>query len=238
MSRASQPLNILYEDNHLLVVNKPAGLPTMGVSEDRPSLISRARDYIRERYHKPGNVYLGVVSRLDAPVSGAIVIARTSKAASRLNAAFRKREVQKSYLSLVEGHLKEPAGELVNFLRKDERNRRMHTTHSSSEGAQRAVLQYRVVAEMEMASLLEVKLETGRKHQIRVQLAKLGHPIMGDSKYGSTKSFREGIALHSRVVEFEHPVRRELLRFVAPLPDAWPPEARRLAEIRPFDMEG
>lgn len=159
-----------------------------------------------------------------------IVIARTSKAASRLTSAFRQREVRKRYLALVEGHLDEPAGELVHFLRKDERHRRMHTTHADSEGAQRAVLMYQVVAEFKTQSLVEVQLDTGRKHQIRVQLAKLGHPIVGDRKYGATTLFREGIGLHSWVVEFAHPVGRQSLRLGAPIPDAWPREARRTAE--------
>lgn len=216
-------LAVLYEDNHLLVVDKPAGLPTMGVADDRPSVLSAARDYIKRKYGKPGNVYLGVVSRLDAPVTGVLVIARTSKAAKRLTEAFRSRAVEKSYLALVEGHVNQRSARLEHYLRKDERHRRMHTTAATAEGAQRAVLQYEVIKELKNLSLVKLVLETGRKHQIRVQLSKIGHPIVGDRKYGATQTFATGIALHSHRLALEHPVRREWLELTAPLPAYWPP---------------
>lgn len=227
MTASLPPFGILYEDNHLLVVDKPAGLPTMGVSAGRPSLVDYARDYLRHKYAKPGNVYLGVVSRLDAPVTGVLVIARTSKAASRLTAAFGQRQVTKRYLALVEGEPAEPSGELIHYLRHDERHRRVHTTHAEAEGARRALLAYRLLGQWNDWSLCEVELQTGRKHQIRVQLAKLGHPIVGDGKYGATLTFPQGIALHAWQLEFEHPVRREPIRFEAPLPAYWPAVVRR-----------
>lgn len=221
MSAFDHSLEVLYEDNHLLVVNKPAMLPTMGVSSDRPSLLTVAKDYIREKYDKQGNVYLGIVSRLDAPVTGLVTIARTSKAANRLTAAFREHRVEKSYLALVAGEPEQPSGTLEHYLRKDERHRRVHTTHASAPDAQLARLQYETLATGGAFSLLGVQLETGRKHQIRVQLAKLGHPIVGDQKYGSGQDFPRGIALHARELQLEHPVRKEPMHFLAPLPASW-----------------
>jgi len=215
-------LRVVYEDNHLLVVNKPAGLPTMGVADSLPSLLAVARDYIKRKYNKPGKVYLGVVSRLDARVTGLLVIARTSKAARRLNEAFRQRQVEKSYLALIEGQIDPSEGSLEHYLRKDERHRRMHTTSPQTPGAQRAVLSYESRQSLGDATLLEIQLETGRKHQIRVQFAKSGHPLVGDRKYGSTTPFSEGIALHSYRLAFAHPVGEQPLVFNAPLPPYWP----------------
>lgn len=215
-------LDVLYEDNHLLVVNKPAGIATMGVRDDRPTMLSVAKEYIRTKYNKPGNVYLGVVSRLDAPVTGVLLIARTSKAARRLTESFRSRSVEKCYLALVEGHPSESQATLEHYLRKDERHRKMHTTSASAPDAQRAVLRYEVLSEQAETSLVRVELDTGRKHQIRVQLAKIGHAIVGDRKYGSTRAFPQGIALHSRRIALEHPVRKTPLEVVAPLPAYWP----------------
>lgn len=236
MSDRGSQFDILYEDNHLLVVNKPAGLPTMGVSDDQPSLLAEARDYLKHKYRKPGNVYLGIVSRLDAPVTGVLVIARTSKAASRLTEAFRSRAVDKCYLALVAGHVDPPTGRIEHYLRKDERHRRMHTTTASAAGAQHAVLSYRLLEAVDHQSLLQVHLDTGRKHQIRVQLAKWGHPIVGDRKYGSAESFRKGIALHSWRLALEHPVRRVPLQFEAPLPRYWPPISPREASNQSWNL--
>jgi 23S rRNA pseudouridine1911/1915/1917 synthase len=211
----------LYEDNHLLAVNKPANLATMGVAEDRPSLLTVAKEYVRITYNKPGNVYLGVVSRLDAPVTGLILMAKTSKAAARLSEAFRLRRVNKTYLAAVEGMPTPQSGVLEHFLRKDERHRKVLATSQTCPDAQLARLEYRVLNRDGNLALLEVNPETGRKHQIRVQLAKSGHAIVGDRKYGSTVPFSPGIALHSFRLELEHPVRREPLRIESPLPAAW-----------------
>lgn len=214
--------DVLFEDNHLLVVDKPPGVATMGVSADKPSIVSLARDYLREKYRKPGNVYLGVVSRLDAPVTGVLLIARTSKSAGRLTTAFRDRQVEKTYLALVEGQPEQSAARLEHYVRKDERHRKVHVTTASADGAQRAVLNYAPVATLGDHSLLHVNLETGRKHQIRVQLAKIGHPIVGDRKYGASEPFSRGIALHSYRLSLTHPVRNTPLAVVAPLPGWWP----------------
>jgi 23S rRNA pseudouridine1911/1915/1917 synthase len=215
------PLPILYEDNHLLVISKPAGLPTMGVSSDKDSLLTLAKQYVKQKYAKPGNVYLGVVSRLDAPVTGLIVIARTSKAAMRLNELFRGRQARKVYWALVEGVPSPTSATCVDWLRKDERHHRMHVAQPNHPEAQEARLTYRLLAPRGGYSLLEVELETGRKHQIRVQLAQRGYPVLGDRKYGATTSFPVGIALHSRRLEFVHPVRHSPLELVAPLPACW-----------------
>jgi 23S rRNA pseudouridine1911/1915/1917 synthase len=233
-------LEVLYEDNHLLAVNKPAMLPTMGVSDDRESLLGVAKDYIRRKYNKPGNVYLGIVSRLDAPVTGVVLLARTSKAAGRLSAQFRDRDVEKVYWAIVEGTIGPKEGRLIDFLRKDERHRRMHVTNEGAVDAQRAELTYRLlttdgesgrggdgeilsqlVTTNRDTSLLEIRPLTGRKHQIRLQLAQAGFPIMGDRKYGSRRAFPTGIALHSRRLAIAHPVSKMQVEIEAPLPVAW-----------------
>ena len=234
MPASFDSLNVVYEDNHLLAVNKPAMLPTMGVAEDVASLLTVAKEYVREKYDKPGNVYLGIVSRLDAPVTGLVVIARTSKAAARLTEAFKSRNVRKVYVAAVEGAPPEASGTLEHFLRKDERHRKVHVTHESAEGAQLARLRYRVLGAAGGLSLLEIELDTGRKHQIRVQLAKVGCPIVGDRKYGAATEFSSGIALHSRLAEFEHPVRREPMSLTAPLPAAW----RRSGAVSSLPLPG
>lgn len=218
-------LEVLYEDNHLLAVNKPALLPTMGVAADVPSLWTLAKDYLRRKYAKPGEVYLGIVSRLDAPVTGVVLIARTSKAAARLTEMFKKRDVQKIYWALIEGRIEgrvEPAsGTLVHYLRKDERHRKMHVASANARDAQRAELNYRALKSVKGNTLLEIELLTGRKHQIRVQLADAFRPIVGDRKYGSRRPFPHGIALHSCRLAFEHPVRKSAVEIEAPLPTAW-----------------
>lgn len=214
-------LDVLYEDNHLLAVNKPALLPTMGVAADEPSLLAVAKEYIRHKYDKPGEVYLGIVSRLDAPVTGVLLIARTSKAAARLTESFKRRDVQKLYWALLPGGVEPAAGQLVHYLRKDERHRKMHVTGAAATGAQRAELNYRVLRKCKGNSLVEIELLTGRKHQIRVQLADAFAPIVGDRKYGSASPFPLGIALHSRRLELMHPVRKTPLEIEAPLPPSW-----------------
>jgi 23S rRNA pseudouridine1911/1915/1917 synthase len=215
------PFPILYEDNHLLVINKPARLATMGVKPPRPSAIELAREYVKEKYDKPGNVYLGVVSRLDAPATGILIFARTSKAASRLTAAYRNREVKKIYQILVKGEISEPTGRLEDWVRKDERHRRMHITQPQNAGAKLARCAYRVLRSCGPATLVEVELETGRKHQIRLQFGSRGHPVLGDRKYGGTLPFASGIALHAGRLALIHPVSQKPLEFTTLPPAAW-----------------
>ncbi|HWB00284.1 MAG TPA: RluA family pseudouridine synthase [Pirellulales bacterium] len=213
-------LDILYEDNHLLVLNKPAGLATMGVAADVPSLLALAKAYIARKYHKPGNVYLGAMSRLDAPVTGVVLFARTSKAAARLTEQFRTRAVDKTYWAVVSGAA--PAsGTCVDWLIKDERHRKMHVVEQTRSGAAEARLSYRRLAKLPHGALLQVMLETGRKHQIRLQLASRNMPVVGDRKYGSTVAFRAGIALHARSLRIAHPTRGEAMIFTAPVPQTW-----------------
>lgn len=234
-------VEVLYEDNHLLVVNKPAGLPTMGTPGGVPTLLTAAKEYVKQRYQKPGNVYLGVMSRLDAPVTGVVLLARTSKAAARLTEQFRTHTVEKTYWAVVEGELESEAGRLVDWLAHDDRHRRMHIVGPTISGAREARLSYRQLGRIDsvvtrasavarsrrgvgasgVATWLEVELETGRKHQIRLQLSHHGHPIVGDQKYGSQTPFAAGIALHARRLVIAHPTTAARLEFEAPPPSSW-----------------
>ena len=216
------PFPVLYEDNHLLVVDKPSQLVTMGAAAGTPSLIEQARDYIKQKYNKPGKVYLGIVSRLDAPVSGALVIARTSKAASRLTEQFRKRTVVKIYLALVEEVPVPANGHWVDWLVHHERHRKVLAVEAERAGARRAELSYRLLDPVGRYQCLEVQLQTGRKHQIRVQLASRGLSIVGDRKYDSGEPFPAGIALHCSQLEFAHPVGNKWLKFQVDPPASWP----------------
>jgi 23S rRNA pseudouridine1911/1915/1917 synthase len=221
-------LNVLYEDNHLLAINKPAGLPTQGAAAGKPSVVTQAKEYLKRKHRKPGNVYLGVVSRLDSPVSGVVILARTSKAAARLNEQFRGRRVGKIYWAIAEGGVEPPSGQLVDLLAKDDKNKRMavvrQATNRGGTGqtkSQEAMLSYRRLGLAAGDSLLEIALETGRKHQIRLQLAARGHPIVGDRKYGSKRAFPRGIALHCWRLVFEHPVTKNPVELIAPPPKSW-----------------
>jgi 23S rRNA pseudouridine1911/1915/1917 synthase len=219
----SKPFLILFEDNHLLAIDKPAGLATMGALRDCPSAVDAARTYLKREYHKPGNVYIGVVSRLDAPASGVLLFTRTSKAAARLNEQFKRGTVEKTYWALVADPPVPPAAELCDYLVKDERAQRMRVVAADRPGAKHAVLRYQRLSTSHGATLLEIELLTGRKHQIRVQLASRGLPILGDRKYGSSASFSPGIALHARRLVVEHPTKRTRVELTSPLPANWRP---------------
>ncbi len=214
-------LQVLYEDNHLLAVSKPAGLATMGVQPGVPSLLNQVKEYLARKYRKPGNVFVGTVSRLDTPVTGVVLFARTSKAARRLAEQFRSRTVEKCYWALVAQRVWPGEGRLVDWLVRDERRRKVLVESRPNPLGQRAVLHYRLLGPVRAWWLLEVRLETGRKHQIRVQLAHHGYPIVGDFKYGSRQAFSEGIALHARSLAFTHPVSGKRIEVVAPLPACW-----------------
>jgi 23S rRNA pseudouridine1911/1915/1917 synthase len=214
-------LEVLYEDNHLLAVLKPVGLATMGLAANRTTLLTLAKKYVKERYRKPGNVYLGTISRLDVPVTGVVLFARTSKAARRLTDQFRNRTVEKTYWALVEGVVRPAAGQWGDWLAHDERHRRVRVVGPSQPGAKEARLAYRRIEVLDGNSWLEVDLETGRKHQIRVQAAERRHPILGDRKYGSHQRFPAGIALHSRRLVLTHPVGGDPVTLEAPVPGVW-----------------
>jgi 23S rRNA pseudouridine1911/1915/1917 synthase len=214
-------LDVLYEDNHLLAVIKPAGLATMGTSGNKPTMLSIAKDYIKHRYKKPGNVYLGVMSRLDAQATGVVLFARTSKAAARLTEQFRTRVVDKTYWAIVEEKLEPAEGCFTDFLGKDEANQRMRIVGQMFPGAKAAKLTYRSLRNVRGNTLIEIILETGRKHQIRLQFAHHGHSILGDRKYGSRQSFPSGIALHARRLVVKHPINADPIILEAPLPATW-----------------
>jgi 23S rRNA pseudouridine1911/1915/1917 synthase len=217
------PLEILYADNHLLAVNKPAGLPCQPDASGDPTLVEAVRAYLKERYHKPGNVFVGLVHRLDRPVAGVMVVARTSKAAARLSAAFREGRIEKTYRAVVAGYFENATGRLRHRLRKVSRRRRSEVAAPDAPGAREAILDYRVVDTMDGSSLVEVALHTGRSHQIRVQLAAVGHPILGDLKYGAPAALPGGtIALYASRLRFDHPTRDQVVEIVAPNPPGWP----------------
>ncbi len=223
-------LQVIFEDNHLLVVHKPAGLLAQGDHSGAASLNEVAKDYLREKYDKPGNVYLGLVHRLDRNVSGVVVLARTSKAASRLSMAFRDKKVTKSYRAVVTGSPPHQAGDLKAWLgAKGDAHGVTRAENKTFDGARESLLRYRVLGTQGDCSLLEIFPITGRRDQIRAQLALVGCPLLGDIKYGSAKGLPNyRIALHAFKLEFNHPVGAELVGFEAPLPPdfPWPPEGR------------
>ncbi|MCC8018788.1 MAG: RNA pseudouridine synthase [Rikenellaceae bacterium] len=211
--------DILYEDNHLLVVNKHVGDLVQTDPEGTTALEDEIKEFIRKRDSKPGEVFLGVVHRIDRPVSGAVLFAKSSKALVRLNEMIKRREVKKVYWALVE-ELPEPLeGELRHYIIKDPATNRSRALSKERPGAKEAVLTYRHAGSSANYHLLEVDLKTGRHHQIRAQLSRIGSPIRGDLKYGAKRSMPGGgISLHSRKISFIHPVRKELIEVTAPVP--------------------
>jgi 23S rRNA pseudouridine1911/1915/1917 synthase len=211
---------ILYEDNHIIIVNKRSSDLVQGDSTGDEPLDDIVRSYIREKYNKPGDVFLGVVHRLDRPVSGCVVYARTSKALSRLSEMFRTREVSKIYWAVVSDRPPAEEGTLHGFLKKNEKQNKSYVYGTAVKGSKEASLSYRILARSERYYLLEIDLHTGRHHQIRAQLAAAGCPVRGDLKYGSKRSNEGGgISLHARRVSFIHPVKHQEITVVAPLPD-------------------
>ncbi len=216
-------LEILYEDNHLLVVNKPAGVLCQADASGDATIVEAARDYLKAKYSKPGNVFIGLVHRLDRPVAGALVLARTSKAAARLSEALRTGRVEKIYRAVVSGAPPALKGRLTHYLKKISREHRSRVTTPKVPGAKRATLDYRVIERREKTSLIEVALQTGRSHQIRVQLAAVGCPILGDLKYGAETALpARAVALYAACLRFDHPTRSERICIAAPVPAAWP----------------
>jgi len=215
------PLEILYEDNHCLAVCKPAGILVHADRSGDSTLEQVVREYLRRRYGKRGRVYVGVVHRLDRPVSGVVLFARTDKAAARLAAQFRAGRVRKRYVALVESSPPAVDGVLVHHLRKDPRTNRTRPVPADTPGSRLARLRYRVLEAHRRGTLVEVWPETGRPHQIRVQLAAVGAVIAGDLRYGSRRKLGPMIALHATRLEFEHPIRGEMVAVESPLPPSW-----------------
>ena len=213
-------MEVVYEDNHIIIVNKQRGEIVQGdKTGDRP-LSDIVKDYIKEKYQKPGAVFLGVVHRLDRPVSGLVVFARTSKALTRLNKMFAEGEVHKTYWALVKNAPQKTEDTLTHWLVRNEKQNKSYAYATEKPNAKKAILKYRLIGKSDNYSLLEVQLMTGRHHQIRCQLAAMGCPIKGDLKYGAPRSNPDGsISLQSHRVEFIHPVSKERITVEAPLPD-------------------
>jgi len=211
---------ILYEDNHIIAVNKRASALSQGDRTGDTSLDSEVRKYIAAKYNKPGEVFLGVVHRLDRPVSGVILYARTGKSLQRLNEMFRKGEVRKHYLAIVKERPPEESATILHYLKKSEKQNKTFVYDTQVKGSKEATLTYTLKGRSDRYYLIEVELHTGRHHQIRAQLAKIGCPVKGDLKYGYPRSNKDGsISLISRRIEFIHPVRKEKMVITAPFPD-------------------
>jgi 23S rRNA pseudouridine1911/1915/1917 synthase len=215
------PPEILYEDNHCLAVLKPAGALSTHYQGTEDTLDRAVKRYLKAKYHKPGNVFLGVVHRLDRPVSGVLLFARTSKAAARLAEQFREGTIEKVYWAIVEGEVKPAAGTLEDWLQKDQAAGRVEVVEPHTPGARQALLHYSRRAVHGGLSWMEVRPQTGRTHQLRVQLAHHGYPIYGDAKYGSCHTLGRAIGLHARALTFLHPVRSEPITLTADVPRAW-----------------
>ena len=212
---------VLHEDNHLLAVYKPSGLLVQGDRTGDVSLLELGKAWLKARYGKPGNVFLAMVHRLDRPVAGVVLFARTSKAAGRLSAQFRERSVEKSYLAVVHGRVRQQSGRLVDHIERLDRRSRVVSTPTAN--SQEARLTFTVADRRENASLLRIVLETGRRHQIRIQLANMGHPILGDLRYGAPTALpARTVALLAHRLTVDHPTRRERLALNSPIPRGWP----------------
>ena len=213
-------LDILYEDNHIIAVNKSSSDIVQGDKTGDETLSDRVKAYIKKKYDKPGEVFLGVVHRLDRPVSGVVLFARTSKALSRLNKMFQEKTIKKTYWALVAELPTEDTGRLRHYILKNSEKNKSYAFPKPRNGAKEAILNYRLVSGLKNYFMLEVDLETGRHHQIRCQLAKIGCPIRGDLKYGFPRSNKDGsISLHARKIEFEHPVKKEPITIIASTPE-------------------
>lgn len=201
-------LKILYEDNHIIVVIKPYNVPVQADSSNDLDMLTIIKNYIKEKYNKPGNVYLGLVHRLDRPVGGVMVFAKTSKAASRLSEEVRTNKIHKTYLTVVHGILDKKCDKLINKMSKDEKT---HNSYIDEKNGKEAILEYKVIKEEDNLSLLKINLITGRHHQIRLQLSNINHPIYGDQRYGFQD--KKQIMLYAYKLEFTHPVTKELMTF-------------------------
>ena len=213
-------MKVIYEDNHIIVVSKTASEIVQGDKTGDTPLSELVKHYLKEKYNKPGNVFIGVTHRLDRPVSGLVVFAKTSKALARLNEMFKNGDVHKTYWAIVKNCPQETEATLEHYLVRNEKQNKSYAYNREKPGAKKAILHYKLIGHSENYFLLEVDLKTGRHHQIRCQLAKIGCPIKGDLKYGFPRSNPDGsICLHARRVSFIHPVSKELIELEAPLPE-------------------
>lgn len=213
-------LQILYEDNHIIVVNKRAGDIVQGDKTGDKPLSDVVKDYIKDKYDKPGNVYLGVVHRLDRPTTGIVLFSKTSKALPRLNKLFAEKKANKTYWALVKNPPPKTEDKLIHWLKKNPKNNKSTAYNKEVDGSKKAILHYKIIKSLDNFYLLEIDLETGRHHQIRCQLSKIGCPIKGDLKYGFDRSNKDAsISLHARQLEFIHPVKKEKISITAPLPN-------------------
>lgn len=214
-------MTVVYEDNHIIVVNKTASEIVQGDKTGDTPLSETVKAYIKEKYQKPGEVFLGVTHRLDRPTTGVVLFARTSKALSRLNEMFKSHEkIKKTYWAIVQSPPPTPQGRLENYLWRNEKQNKSFVVKPDTKDAKHAVLSYKTIAQSERYTLLEINLETGRHHQIRCQLSAIGSPIKGDLKYGAKRSNPDGgISLHARKIEFIHPVSKVSISIIAPVPD-------------------
>ncbi|MDH7912428.1 RNA pseudouridine synthase [Winogradskyella sp. SYSU M77433] len=212
-------LQVLYEDNHIIVVNKRAGDIVQGDKTGDKPLSEVVKSYLKDKYNKPGNVYLGVVHRLDRPTTGIVLFSKTSKALPRLNKLFSEKSAKKTYWALVKNEPPKTEDQLIHWLRKNPKNNKSTAFPNEVDNSKKAILKYKVLKKLDNFYLLEVDLETGRHHQIRVQLSSIGCPIKGDLKYGFDRSNKDAsISLHARTLEFIHPVKKEALKIIAPVP--------------------
>lgn len=210
---------ILYEDNHLMIVNKKVGQLVQGDKTGDQSLLELIKNFIKIRDKKPGNVFLGLVHRIDRPTSGLVIYAKTSKALTRLTQMVKNREIKKTYWALVPKEMIPQTQRLVHYLKKNEKNNKAIVFPKATDGTKEAILTYTLLKVLDNYQLLEIDLETGRHHQIRAQLSKIGIPIKGDLKYGSVRSNPDGgISLHARKLEFIHPVTKDNIEIIAPVP--------------------
>ncbi len=220
MHSTKNNIQILHEDNHIIIVNKRAGDITQGDKTGDTPLSDVVKGYIKEKYNKPNNVYLGVVHRLDRPTSGVIIFAKTSKALKRLNKMLREKTINKTYWAIVKNRPQKEQDTLVHYLKKNPKNNKSTVYKTETEGSKKAILHYKIIKELDSYYLLEIDLETGRHHQIRCQLASIGSYIKGDLKYGAKRSNKDGsIHLHARKIEFIHPVSKATIVVIAPTPE-------------------
>lgn len=219
MRSTKESLQILFEDNHIVIVNKRVGDIVQGDKTGDKPLSDVVKEYIKDKYNKPGKVFLGVVHRLDRPTSGIVIFAKTSKALERLNKMLRDKKIDKTYWAIVKNKPTKTQNTLINYLKKNPKNNKSTAFKNETEGSKKAILHYKIIKELNTYFLLEIDLETGRHHQIRCQLANIGCPIKGDLKYGFDRSNKNGgIHLHARKIEFIHPVSKENISVISPTP--------------------